>query len=93
MTFLWPAALAFLVAVPVLLGLYIWSQRRRRKYALRYASLSLVKEAMGRGPGIKRHIPPALYLVALVFMLTALARPIAVARCSRRRSIAAITRS
>ncbi len=80
MTFLWPTALAFLIAVPVLLVLYIWSQRRRRRYALRYASLSLVKEAMGRGPGIKRHIPPALYLLALAFMLTALARPITVVK-------------
>jgi len=80
MTFLWPAALVFLVAVPVLLGLYVWSQRRRRRYALRYASLSLVKEALGRGPGIKRHIPPALYLVALVFMLIALARPVTVVK-------------
>lgn len=80
MTFLWPTTLGFLIAVPVLLGLYIWSQRRRRKYALRYASLSLVKEAMGRGPGVKRHIPPALYLLALVFMLTALARPVTVVK-------------
>ena len=80
MTFLWPTTLVFLIAVPVLLGLYIWSQRRRRKYALRYASLSLVKEALGRGPGIKRHIPPALYLVALAFMLTALARPVTVVK-------------
>jgi Ca-activated chloride channel homolog len=80
MSFLWPTSLFFLVAVPVLLGLYIWSQRRRRKYALRYASLSLVKEALGRGPGIRRHIPPALYLLALGFMLFALARPITVVK-------------
>ena len=80
MTFLWPTALVALVAVPILLGLYMWSQRRRRRYALRYASLSLVKEAMGRGPGIKRHIPAALYLVALAFMLTALARPVTVVK-------------
>jgi Ca-activated chloride channel homolog len=66
--------------VPVLLGLYIWSQRRRRKYALRYASLSLVKEALGRGPGIRRHIPPALYLLSVAFMLFALARPITVVK-------------
>ena len=80
MSFLWPTSLFFLVAVPVLLGLYIWSQRRRRKYALRYASLSLVKEALGRGPGIRRHIPPALYLLSLAFMLVALARPITVVK-------------
>ncbi len=80
MSFLWPTSLLFLVAVPLLLGLYIWSQRRRRKYALRYASLSLVKEALGRGPGIRRHIPPALYLLSLAFMLFALARPITVVK-------------
>ncbi|HEV2009774.1 MAG TPA: VWA domain-containing protein [Candidatus Limnocylindria bacterium] len=80
MTFLWPTSLFFMIAVPVLLALYIWSQRRRRKYALRYASLSLVKEALGRGPGIRRHIPPALYLIALSFMLFALARPITVVK-------------
>ena len=87
MTFLWPTTLVFLIAVPVLLGLYIWSQRRRRRYALRYASLSLVKEALGRGPGIKRHIPPALYLLALVFMLTALARPVTVVKVPSQEGI------
>ncbi len=80
MSFLWPTSLFFLVAVPVLLGLYIWAQRRRRKYALRYASLSLVKEALGKGPGIRRHIPAALYLVSLAFMIFALARPITVVK-------------
>jgi Ca-activated chloride channel homolog len=79
-SFLWPTSLFLLVAVPVLLGLYIWSQRRRRRYALRYASLSLVKEALGRGPGIRRHIPPALYLLSVAFMLFALARPITVVK-------------
>ena len=80
MSFLWPTSLFFLIAVPVLVGLYIWSQRRRRKYALRYASLSLVKEALGKGPGVKRHIPAALYLLALSFMLFALARPVTVVK-------------
>jgi Ca-activated chloride channel family protein len=42
---------------------------------LRYASLSLVREAVGRGPGWRRHLPPALFLTALAFMLIALARP------------------
>jgi Ca-activated chloride channel family protein len=79
-TFLWPTSVWLLLAVPLMLGLYIWSQRRRRKYALRYASLSLVKEALGRGPGIRRHIPPVLYLLALTFMLTALARPVTVVK-------------
>ena len=44
MTFLFPPGLWLTLVVPILVGLYIWAQRRRQKYALRYASLSLVKD-------------------------------------------------
>jgi Ca-activated chloride channel family protein len=50
-------------------------QQRRQRYALRYASVALVREAVGRGPGIRRHVPAALYLLALGAMILALARP------------------
>ncbi|HMA10123.1 MAG TPA: VWA domain-containing protein, partial [Ramlibacter sp.] len=46
--------------------------------ALRYASLSIVKEALGPGQSIRRHIPPALFLLSLAAMLIAAARPQAV---------------
>jgi Ca-activated chloride channel family protein len=64
-----------LLLVPVLVVAYILAQRRRQHYALRYASLSLVKEALGRGPGWRRHVPPALFITSLAVMLFALARP------------------
>ncbi len=67
-----------LLLIPALVVAYILAQRRRQRYALRYASLSLVKEALGRGPGIRRHIPPALFLMGLAVMLVALARPVSV---------------
>ena len=38
MTFLFPLGLWLTLVVPILVGLYIWAQRRRQKYALRYAS-------------------------------------------------------
>jgi len=44
---------------------------------VRYASLAIVKEALGRGPGLRRHIPPVLFLLALAAMLLAAARPVA----------------
>ncbi|MBI5877480.1 MAG: VWA domain-containing protein [Chloroflexi bacterium] len=75
MSFLWPGMLWFLLVLPVLVALYVWSQRRRSAYAIRYASLSLVKDALGKGPGIKRHIPPALFLLAVAAMIVGLARP------------------
>ena len=78
MNFLWPEFLWLLLTLPLLAGIYIWTLRRKKKLALRYASLSIVKEAMGKGPGIRRHIPPVLFLLALAAMLVAAARPFAV---------------
>jgi Ca-activated chloride channel family protein len=78
MTFLWPQFLWLLLTLPLLVLLYVWLLRRRKALALRYASLSIVKEAMGKGPGMRRHIPPVLFLLALAAMLVAAARPFAV---------------
>jgi Ca-activated chloride channel homolog len=78
MNFLWPEFLWLLMALPLLVLLYIWLLHRKKKMALRYASLSIVKEAMGAGQTVRRHIPPALFLLALAAMLLAAARPVAV---------------
>jgi len=78
MQFLWPEFLWLLLAAPLLVLLYLWLLRRKKKLAVRYASLSIVKEAMGRGQSWRRHLPPALFLLALVAMLLAGARPTAV---------------
>jgi len=52
--------------------------QRKKKLALRYASLSIVREAMGAGQSVRRHIPPLLFLLAMVALLVAAARPMAV---------------
>ena len=78
MNFLWPEFLWLLLALPVLVLLYVWLLRRKKKMALRYASLSIIKEAMGPGQTIRRHIPPLLFLLAMAAMLLAAARPVAV---------------
>jgi Ca-activated chloride channel family protein len=78
MNFLWPEFLWLLLALPLLVLLYLWLLRRKKKMALRYASLSIVKEAMGAGQTMRRHIPPLLFLLALAAMLLATARPHAV---------------
>jgi Ca-activated chloride channel family protein len=67
-----------LAAVPLAIGAYIVVLRRRKKLALRYASLSMVKEAQGKAGRIRRHIPPFLFLIALTLMIMAIARPAAV---------------
>ena len=78
MQFQSPDAFWLLILVPILIGLYLWFQRRRSRYALRYSSLSLVKEAMGSGPKLRRHIPPLFFLLGTVLMILALTRPMGV---------------
>lgn len=78
MNFLWPQNLWFLLVLPLLVLAYLWLLRRKKKMAVRYASLSIVKEALGKGPQLRRHVPPALFLLALTAMLLAAARPVAV---------------
>src|SRR5450759_1816529 len=76
--FLWPETLWLLFAVPVLVAVYVVLLRRRKKVALRYASLTIVKEAMGAGQSMRRHVPPLLILLALTTMFVAVGRPVAV---------------
>ena len=77
-SFLWPEFLWLLMLLPLLVLLYVWLLRRKKKIALRYASLSIVREAMGKGQSFRRHIPPLLFLMSLAAMLVASARPSAV---------------
>ena len=77
-SFLWPEFLWLLLLLPLLVLVYAWLLRRKKKIALRYASLSIVREAMGRGQSFRRHIPPLLFLMSLAAMLVASARPSAV---------------
>jgi Ca-activated chloride channel family protein len=78
MSFVWPDFLWSLLALPLLVALYWWLLYRRKKATLRFASLSIVKQAMGKGPGWRRHVPPVLMLLALATLLIASARPRAV---------------
>jgi Ca-activated chloride channel family protein len=74
MTFLWPDALWLLLALPALAGLYVLLLRRK-KAALQYSSLSLVRQAMAPAQYIRRHIPPLLFMLAVSVFIVAIARP------------------
>jgi Ca-activated chloride channel family protein len=75
--FIWPQWLWLAAVLPVLVALYVWMLRRRHKRALRYASLAIVNEALGTMSRVRRHIPPALMLLALAALIVATARPTA----------------
>lgn len=73
-SFEWPIALWALLLVPLLVAAYILLLYRRKKSAFRYSNLALVKEASA-GPSWRRHVPPALMLLAFAVLLVAMARP------------------
>jgi Ca-activated chloride channel family protein len=75
MTFIWTEMLWLLLVLPILLAAYVLVLRRKKKLALRYASLALVRDAMGVGQRIRRHVPPLLFFLALAAMIVAIARP------------------
>jgi Ca-activated chloride channel family protein len=75
MSFLWPQYLWLMLALPMLPVLYLWLLRRRGKWALRFSTLQVIREASGRQ--WRRHVPPALLLTACALLLFAVARPLA----------------
>ncbi|GAB4041188.1 MAG: VWA domain-containing protein [Rubrivivax sp.] len=77
MSFQWPTMLWSLVLLPLLVLLYLWLLKRRRRQTVKLASLAIAKAALGKGPGWRRHVPPALMLLALGVLLLASARPMA----------------
>lgn len=77
MNLLWPWFLFSLGLIPLLIGGYLWLLRRRRKSAIRYSSLSLIRAALPPRLGLRRHLPFALLLLAMAILVVALARPVA----------------
>ncbi|KPF49251.1 ABC transporter ATP-binding protein [beta proteobacterium AAP121] len=77
MTFVWPKMLWLLALLPLLVLLYLWVLKRKRKTTVRLSSVALAKLAAGSGPGWRRHVPPLLLLLALGTLLLAVARPMA----------------
>jgi Ca-activated chloride channel family protein len=75
MNLLWPGFLYLLILIPVLVFAYILILRRRKPFAVRYSSLSLVRESLPKQSQWRRHLPFALFLLALSSLIVALARP------------------
>lgn len=75
MQLLWPGFLYLLLLVPVLIAAYILILRRRRPYAVKFSSLSLIRDSLPKQSQWRRHLPFALFLAALSSLTLALARP------------------
>jgi Ca-activated chloride channel family protein len=70
-----PLFLLVLLAVPVAALLYLRRERRIRRGQAAFANPALADAVMSERPGWRRHAPLAAYLLALVALAVALARP------------------
>ena len=75
MGFVWPEMLWLLLAAPALAVAYVLALRRRKKAAIRFASLGLIRPAIGASARVRRHIPPVLFLLAMIAAIVGIARP------------------
>jgi Ca-activated chloride channel homolog len=70
-----PVYLLCLALVPAAIAVYVLSDRRRQAGTEAFTSPLLMPAVAPRGPGPRRHLPPALYALALAAVAIALARP------------------
>jgi Ca-activated chloride channel homolog len=75
MKYLLPEFLWLALALPLQIAAYVWLLRRRRKRVMRYSHGALVRQAMTSQVHWRRHVPPALLMVAATVMLVSAARP------------------
>jgi Ca-activated chloride channel family protein len=75
MSFIWPGMLVLLLAAPLLVIGYLALLRRRAQRAAELAAQGFVPTASSRRFRRLRHVPVVLFLLALVLLLFAAARP------------------
>jgi Ca-activated chloride channel family protein len=75
MNFLWPGFLPILIVIPLIVLIYIWLLRRKRKFVVQYSSLSLIREAIPKRSRWRQHLPFVFFLIGAASLITAVARP------------------
>jgi len=83
MTFAQPFLLIALLGVPLAVLGYLYVQRRRSRYVVRFTNVDLLANLVPKTPAWRRHVPPALYVAAMAALVIALARPSAMVAVPR----------
>ena len=83
MTFAQPLLLIGLLGVPLAVLGYLYVQRRRSRYVVRFTNVDLLANLVPKTPAWRRHVPPALYVAAMAALVIALARPSAMVAVPR----------
>jgi Ca-activated chloride channel homolog len=74
-TFLSPALLLVLLALPVAVAGWWWLEQRRERHATAWAAPALIPNMVAPPPRLRRHLPTALLLVGAALLLVGFARP------------------
>lgn len=77
MQFLQPFMLWSLLLIPLMVGVYLWLLRRKRKQVLVFSAVSWILQNMETPSPWRRHVPPILLGLAMALLLLASARPMA----------------
>ncbi len=86
MTFLEPQRLWWLLALLLLVGAYVFAQRQRREYTVRFTNLELLNQVVPHRPDIRRHVPATLFTLALGVLIAAMAVPAMPVEAPRERA-------
>ena len=78
MTFGWPWLFTMLAIPVAMVAAYLWWLRRKRRAAVRFTSMALVREALGPQSQWRRHLPFALLVLSVIGLALAMTRPRAI---------------
>jgi Ca-activated chloride channel family protein len=73
--FLDPWWLLAVLPVLAIAGAYVWRQLHRRTYAMRFTNVEMLRTLAPKGLGWRRHAAATAFLLSLLTLATALARP------------------
>lgn len=73
--FLQPWWLLAVIPVLLLAAVYVWRALHRRAYAVRFTNVDLLRTIAPRGLGARRHLAATAFLLTLLVMACAMARP------------------
>jgi len=86
LTFLSGNRLWLLLLVAGLIAAYVVMQARRKEYAVRFTNLALLDSIAPKRPGWRRHIPATAFVLAMIALVTAFARPSRPVKVPRERA-------
>jgi Ca-activated chloride channel homolog len=91
MSFGSPMTLVALIAVPLAAAAYVAFDRKRVRFAERFAKAAMLPNVIDRAPGWRRHAPVAILLLGLATLLVGFARPQAMISVKRENATVVLT--